>query len=328
MNTTDMRYAHILSFVLEHPWAVTRPMLQTIAGVLGRRAAGHQASEQEIAAALTNRRALPQPEGGAIAVIPVYGVLVPRANMMSDMSGGTSFDALTAKLREALGNPNVSTIVLDVDSPGGSVAGATEFAREVMRARTKKPIVAIANFTMASAAYWLASCATEIVASPSAAVGSVGVFTIHEDLSKALEMEGIKQTYISAGKYKTEANDTTPLSPEAEAFIQKRVDEAYALFCGDISKGRGVPLDDVRTGFGQGRTLSAQEALSIGMVDKIATFDATIARLMNGSGESARQAAESADLTLATAQEPATVTAQERARDFDQQLAAVQLLDL
>lgn len=327
--STDLRYAHILSFVLEHPWAITRPMLQTIAGVIGRRAAGHQASEQDIAAALTNRKALPQPDGGAIAIIPVYGVLVPRANMMSEMSGGTSFDRLTAQLREALGNTNVNTIVLDVDSPGGSVAGATEFAREVLRARTKKPVVAIANFTMASAAYWLASCATEVVASPSASVGSVGVFTIHEDLSKALAMEGIKQTFISAGKYKTEGNEAEPLSPEAEAFMQKRVDEAYALFCGDISKGRGVPLDDVRTGYGQGRSVSAQEALALGMVDKIATFDATIARLMSGSPESSRQAAD--DLTppaLATAQEPATVTAQERARDFDQHLHALQMLDL
>ncbi len=338
----DMRYAHILSFVLEHPWAITRPMLQTIAGILGRRAAGHAASDQDIAAALTNRKALPQPEGGGIAVIPVYGVLVPRANLMSQMSGGSSFDALTAMLREALGNTNVNTIVLDVDSPGGSVAGATEFAREVLRARTKKPIVAIANYTMASAAYWIASCATEIVASPSAAVGSVGVYTIHEDLSKALEMEGIKQTYISAGKYKTDGNESEPLSAAAEAFIQKRVDEAYALFCGDIARGRGVSVEDVRAGFGEGRTVSAQEAQRLGMVDKIATFDATIARLVSGAPSSRSAAAASADDDLAaatsatatpppssaTVQEPAKVTTQERAREFDQQLQAVALLDL
>lgn len=326
-DSTDLRCAHILSFVLEHPWAITRPMLQTIASIVSRRAAGIHSTKDEIDAALVNRKALPQPEGGGVAIIPVYGVLVPRANMMSDMSGGTSFDRLTALLRQALGTSSITTIVLDVDSPGGNVAGATEFAREVLKARAKKPVIAIANYLMASAAYWIASCATEIVASPSASVGSIGVLTIHEDLSKAMEMDGVKQTFISAGKYKTEGNDTEPLGKDAADFMQHRVDEAYGQFVGDISRGRGVPVADVRGGYGQGRTLSAQEALGLGMIDKIATFDDTVARLMAGDTP-ASSAAHDLDAPLDTAQEPATVTAQDRAREFDQQRQALALLDL
>jgi len=312
---TDLRYAHIVSFVIEHPWAITRPMLRTIAGIIGRRAAGKQATSEEIEAALVNRKALPQPTGGGIAIIPVYGVLVPRANVMSDMSGATSFDILTAQLREAMGTASVTTIVLDVDSPGGNAAGATEFAREVLKARTKKSIIAVANYTMASAAYWVAACATEIVASPSASVGSIGVYAIHEDLTEALKMEGIKETVVAAGKYKTEAVEGIPLSPEAEAFLQHRVDETYAQFVGDVSRGRGVPIADVRNGYGEGRTLSAQEALGLGMVDKVATLDETLARLMNAPAKSgqAAQLRPAAD----TIQEPppAVATVQDRRLD-------------
>jgi capsid assembly protease len=298
---TDLRYAHIMSFVLEHPWAITRPMLQTIAGILGRRIAGHGSHAADIEAALNNRKALPQPAGGGVAIIPVYGVIVPRANTMTEMSGGTSCERLTSQLREAMGDTTIGSIVLDIDSPGGSVAGVTELAREIMRARVKKPVTAIANFTMASAAYWIAACATEIVASPSAQVGSVGVLTIHEDLSQALEMEGVKVTLIAAGKYKTEGNAAEPLDAEAADFLKHRVNEAFAQFVNDISRGRGVPVGDVRNGYGQGRTLSAQEALEAKMVDKIATFDETLARLMTapakGNGQAATEILPPADTT-------------------------------
>lgn len=312
---SDLLYAHILSFCVEHPWAITRPMLKTIAGILGRRAAGREMPHAEIDAALVNRKGLPQANGGGIAVIPVYGILVPRANMMSEMSGGTSFEALTGALREAMGNTTVSTILFDVDSPGGNVAGATEFAREVLRARTKKTIVAQANFTMASAAYWFSSCATEVVASPSASVGSIGVLTMHEDLSKALELEGIKETYIAAGKYKTEGNESEPLGTEARAFMQKQVDIAYGRFVADVARGRGVPVGEVRDGYGQGRAISAAEALELKMIDRIATIDETLARLMAAPPANGAAAVAPDSSTRDTAQEPLAVTAQDRRED-------------
>lgn len=312
---SSLLYAHIVSFCIDHPWAVTPPMLRTIAGILGRRAAGHEMPHAEIDAALVNRKALPQPAGGGIAIIPVYGVLVPRANMMSEMSGGTSFEVLTAQLREAMGNSTVGTILFDVDSPGGNVAGATEFAREVLRARTKKTIVAQANFTMASAAYWFSACATEVVASPSANVGSIGVLTIHEDLSKALEIEGVKETYIAAGKYKTEGNESEPLGSDARAFMQKQVDIAYGRFVADVARGRGVPVGEVRDGYGQGRAISAAEALELKMIDRIATFDETLGRLMSAPPANGVAAIAPDSSSRDTAQEPLAVTAQDRRAD-------------
>lgn len=290
-------------------------MLGTVADVLARRIAGQTLTATELEAALTKRDRLPQPSTGAVAVIPVHGVIVPRGNMFSDVSGATSLDMLTAQLNAALGAEAVDTIVLDIDSPGGSCAGCTEFGRELLKARTKKPIVAVAQYTMASAAYWIASAATEIVASPSAYVGSVGVYTIHDDLSKALEELGIKRTYIAAGKYKVDGNETEPLSDSALEHMQSIVDAAYSRFIGDISRGRGVSKDDVKTKYGQGRILTADDALAAGMVDKIGTLEETIARLMGAQKgtRAARAAVEPSSVPAAdTSQEPARVTDQDR----------------
>jgi signal peptide peptidase SppA len=273
-------YEHLRAFALEHAWAVTPAMLEIVAAVLASRVTGRHATDPGLKAALTNRRRLAQPgAGGAVAVIPVYGLIVPRASVFADVSGLISYEALTAQVREAVKTDSVTSIVLDVDSPGGSVAGATEFAQELLRARKKKPITAVAHYSMCSSAYWLGACATEVVAAPSAKVGSIGVFAIHDDLSKALEQEGISRTYITAGKYKADDNESKPLNADALARWQRAVNEATATFHADVSRGRGVPLQRVRTSFGQGATLSAADALKAGMVDRIATLDETVRRL-------------------------------------------------
>lgn len=308
-------YEHVLSFALDHPWAITRPMLGVITGILARRIAGQDVDQAAIEAALVNRKNLPQPMAGSVAIIPVYGVLAPRMNMMSDMSGGTTFEKLTAQLRESVANKTVKTIILDVDSPGGNVAGATEFAREVMRARTKKPVIAVAQYTMASAAYWIASAATEIVAAPSACVGSIGVYTSHEDLSAALEMLGVKKTYISAGDGKVDGNEAEPLSPEAEARIQTVVDNCYATMVGDIVKGRGQGMTTARVkNEWKALTYNADEALSLGLIDSIGTLDETIARVLSTSPDQEdRRAALTFASPDATDQEPPiAATSQER----------------
>lgn len=329
-------YDHVLGFALEHPWAITRPMLSVIAGILARRVAGQDVDRAELEAALVNRKNLPQPQAGSIAIIPVYGVIAPRMNMLSEMSGGTTFEKLTAQLREALGNKSVKTIVFDIDSPGGNAAGATEFAREVMRARVKKPIIAVANYLMASAAYWVGAAATEIVASPSAKVGSVGVYTSHDDLSGAFEQVGLKRTYLSAGDGKTYGNEAEPLSAEAEARIQTMINDAYGLFVGDVVKGRGQPLtaERVRSEW-KALVYSAPEALAMGMIDSVATLDETLARVLSTSPDAAdRQAAQTfvSDDTSPptdTAQEPSGATAQDRSAELalEHQLFELQLTD-
>jgi capsid assembly protease len=139
---------------------------------------------------------------GSVAVLPIYGIISHRESLLGWLFGGTSTQAVSASLRQLLSDPNVSTIVFDVDSPGGSVEGIQELSDEIFAARGKKCMVTVANAMMASAAYWIGSATHEIVVTPSGQVRSIGVYTAHEDISKALEKEGVKITLIRAGNTK------------------------------------------------------------------------------------------------------------------------------
>lgn len=307
------RLQHITAFALSHPWALTPDALEIVAEVLARKIAGQRLSAEEIDARLQDKTKLPQPNagGGAVSVIPIHGVIVPRGNMMTDVSGATSLDSLSAQLDSAINDPKVSKILLDIDSPGGSVAGVTEFSRQVMRARTKKPIIAHARYTAASAALWIGAAATKFVASPSARIGSLGVFAIHNDLSKALETLGVKRTFISSDPRKVQGNEATPLSDAARAEIQKVVDTSAARFRQDVAHGRSLTVDTVRSTFGEGAMFNADEALAIGMVDQIATFEDTVSSLLAGSTSGQMAAEDSIPQPHATSQEPSPATDQE-----------------
>jgi len=310
-KTPTYAYPRVLSFVLDHPWALTRPMLSMVAGVLSR----HLAGVEPGTVAQDQRRGEAGPTTiYGVAVLPIHGVLAPRMNLMSDMSDGATFEGASVALAEAVAAPDVATIILDWDSPGGSVAGADEFAAEVMRARTLKPIISHANFEMCSAAYWAGACATEIVAAPSAMVGSIGVYSIHEDLSAALEQLGVKLTYIAAGKYKVDGNETEPLSDSARARTQATVDAFYERFTDRVAKGRGITPKAVRSGYAEGAAVTADEALALGMVDRIATLDETIARVQRKPPKitNGRAEIDAPPMRADTPQEPSPATGQDR----------------
>jgi signal peptide peptidase SppA len=278
MSTHPHSLDRVLSLAVEYPWAITPTMLPIVARVLGQRLASETPLDLS---AFTGSRPTPATTApGGVALIPLHGVIAPRMNLLSDISGGTTFEAASTALAQAVANPNVSTIVLDIDSPGGSVTGATEFAQRLRQARAIKPIVAVANFQMCSAAYWVGSCATEVVASPSSQLGSIGVYTIHEDLSAALEQLGVKLTYISAGKFKVEGMSGQPLTDSAKARVQAQVDDAFNRFVGDVAAGRRTTAAAIRGGYGQGAVVSAEEAQTLGMIDRLATLEETIARVL------------------------------------------------
>ncbi len=186
---------------------------------------------------------------------------------------------------EWMADPAVSAVVLNFDSPGGSVSGVPELAGDILKSRGQKPVVAIANHLCASAAYWIATAADEMVCTPSSECGSVGVLSAHQDLSGALEQAGIKTTLISAGKYKTEGAPFGPLGEEALAAIQARVDDYYGMFTAAVAKGRGVPVAQVRSGFGEGRVVGAKEAVAQGMADRIDILEGVVAELLKPDAE-------------------------------------------
>jgi len=278
------RYPHVLQFVTSQPWAIRRETLDEMLSILRFRSEGGVFDPDEIRARVDAARSGPREgaRGGAVAVIPMYGIISQRASLMSDMSGGMSLEAFMGAFRDALNDPDVKGIVIDADSPGGSVSGIEEAATEIRNARGLKPIVFVVNTMMASAAYHLGAQADEIVASPSSLTGSIGVYSVHEDWSKADEIAGLKRTYVSAGKYKVEGNPDEPLSDDGRAATQQMVDDYYAMFVKAVARGRGVSAATVRDGYGEGRVLTAKRALDAGMVDRIGTLDEAIARVASG----------------------------------------------
>lgn len=284
-----MKYARLLAEFYATPWAILPERLAVISAVLHRAADGARLSAEEIRSAIgdapeaaAERRTRDASAPGSIAVLPLFGIVSHRIHQVQDISGpgGTSAEGFGKTLRLAVQDPNVAAIVLDIDSPGGSVYGVPELADEIHAARAKKKIVAVANSMAASAAYWIGSAATELMVTPSGEVGSIGVWTGHEDWSKNLEMKGIKVSLISAGKHKVEGNPYQPLDEEARAAIQQSVNDYYGMFVRAVAKHRGAKAADVRDGFGEGRLVRAAEAVSAGMADGVATLDETIARLL------------------------------------------------
>jgi signal peptide peptidase SppA len=280
---TESLYPHVIRSIMERPWAILPETLATIVGLVRMRAAGERLSPEAIGERLAAAAAVQGPRNGPrrgerVAVLPIYGVLMPKANLMSQMSGGTSVEQLQAQFRKAMADPEVGAVVFDVDSPGGQVDGIPELAAEIRAARGRKPMIASANTMAASAAHWLASQADEFTVTPSGVVGSVGVIAAHSDFSKAEEMEGIKTTFMTAGKFKAEGNPHEPLGEEARASIQADVDAYYRMFVDDLAKARSLTAETVRKEHGEGRTLLAEAALKKGMVDRIETLDQAITR--------------------------------------------------
>lgn len=218
---------------------------------------------------------------GATAIIPLRGVIRPGASLMAMLfGGGGGLKMFRAQLREAIEDDDVAQVLIEVNSPGGSVELVPETATEIRELGKIKPIHAIANTDAASAAYWLASQASgDFIVTPSGQVGSIGVFTQHVDWSKWNESFGIDPTFIFAGKYKVEGNPEEPLSEEAREAAQGRIDTWYAMFLGDVAKGRGVTAAAAKKNFGEGRMLLASDALEAGMVDHVESFEAAKSRL-------------------------------------------------
>lgn len=301
-NPNGGRVPHVVRAVQESPWAIMPGTLAAILEMVALRAQGHRFSSEEVQARIGGGPARRDMQTvGSVAIVPVYGVITPKADLLTDMSGGTSVQRLQATFRDAIDDDQVSAVVLDVDSPGGMTDLIPEMAAEIRQARGRKPVVAVANTDAASAAYWLAAQADEVVVTPSGYVGSIGVFAAHDDISGMQEKLGVKTTLVAAGKYKTEFSPFEPLTEEARETMQARVDEIYAAFVADVAKGRRVPVETVRKEFGEGRIVNAKNALKAGMVDRVDTLEATVQRLVRtGRAGNGRQSASATTWTGTT----------------------------
>lgn len=280
------KYARILMSVAATPWAMQPEKLAAMMQILRFAAIGGKLTAEEIEHRLDAARIHPNTDKaianrpGNIALLPLRGVISNRASMIEDVSpgAGTSVEKFTQAFRSAMANDQIKAIIIDVDSPGGNVQGVPELADEIYNARGSKPVVAQVNALCASAGYWIASACDEIVVTPSGEVGSIGVYTIHEDISQYLTQLGVKETMVSAGKYKTEGNPFEPLSDEARVALQASVDDFYGMFVDAVAKHRGATSSDVRNGYGQGRMVRAPQAVTMNMADRLGTLTDTLAR--------------------------------------------------
>lgn len=285
-----LRLGNVVSAINDAPWMILPAKMDELCAVVTAHANGVQLPARHDPYA-ARRDALKQQSAGAIAVVPIYGSLVPRAGMMTDFSGATSAESIAQQVTAAASNPQVGTIVLDVDSPGGSVMGIAEAAAAIASARQSKRVIAVVNTMAASAAYYLASQASEIIASPSSMSGNIGVIMAHLDTSKADAEAGVSYQVVSAGTYKHEGHYGQPLDAEALAATQTMVNSYYDAFVSAVASGRNVSVKAVRVGFGEGRILTADAALAAGVVDRIGTFDSVLAELGASSAPRMRIAA-------------------------------------
>ncbi len=209
---------------------------------------------------------------GSIATIPLMGGIYRYANLFTEICGATSTEILALDIQTAVNNPNVSHIILNFDSPGGQASGIAELAGMIKEASQKKPIIAYVDDMAASAAYWLASACDHIAASKTAMVGSIGaVYTLKLNQGEAQSSE-----IVSSVSPKKRPNVQTE---EGKAQIQNWADKFGAIFVEEVARYRGVSTEHVLANFGQGDMLIGDDALHVGMIDEITTYEALIKQL-------------------------------------------------
>jgi ClpP class serine protease len=256
--------------VLAANWAIQPEWLETIASIAERESEYHgnlQALEAKLGRPLGNTMTATVRDG--VAVIPVEGPLFRRANLMTEFSGASSYEVLARDFAQALADPNIGSVLLSIDSPGGEVNGASEFAAMVRQA--EKPVWAYVGGTVASAAYWIASAADKIITADTAIAGSIGVqagYTVKDG------RPGEKSyRFVSS---QSPMKNASPETDAGAAQIQGNVDALAQVFIDTVARNRNTTAETVLESFGQGAVFVASEALKRGMIDGIGTFEGTL----------------------------------------------------
>lgn len=286
-----MQYQNVVGLFFDNTWAMMPEAMPKMVQVVNRWAVGVKLDKTAVQELMAARPRKLESVDGGIAVLPLFGVIAQRMNIMQEVSeGGTSTEMFGAMFDKAIAEPSIGAVVINIDSPGGSVYGVEELSDKIHKARGTKPIYAVANSLAASAAYWIGSAADQFFVTPSGEAGSIGVLAMHADWSKFNEKLGVNPTYISAGKYKVEGHPDAPLDGEAMQAIQSSVDSYYASFTEAVARNRGTTTRDVRSGFGEGRVVRAKQASEQGMADGVKTLEAVIGELVRGSSKPRRTA--------------------------------------
>nr|WP_137831451.1 S49 family peptidase [Methylobacterium sp. L1A1] len=274
------------------PWAIRPDYLHFMASLAGLDAAGRadrRAAEgrewfrldlQAVAGPTAQRLegaryAMLTREG--VAIVLVVGPIFPRANLMTEMSAsGTSAAMLARELRLAGDDPEVGAILLMVDSPGGSPTGINALADQIYALRGRKRVLAHVTGSAASAAYWLASAAGELVVEKTGIVGSIGVVAA---LSKQVEPDASGSLTIEIVSSSAPNKRPDPQAEDGAAEIRALLDSIETQFITDVARGRSTTPAKVRSEFGAGGVKVGAAAVAAGMADRVQTYERSLADL-------------------------------------------------
>jgi protease-4 len=222
--------------------------------------------------------------GDSIAVIHIDGVI---AGTGTRAGGYITPEYMLDQLDQALADDGVKSILLRIDSPGGTVAASQEISTAVRRASAQKPVVVSVGDICASGAYMVASQCDSIVASPGSAVGSIGVIMEIPNVEGLLDKVGVDFTVITKGDLKDTGSYFRSVTPSETALFDAQMTLAYDQFITDVAEGRGMLEPDVRE-MATGWVWLGAEAIDMGLVDKLGNYDDAIdeaARLGGIEGE-------------------------------------------
>jgi signal peptide peptidase SppA len=281
----------ILDFIGEELWALRRQTLDSLTGVVMRHVRGAKLSADQVEDIKSARA-----DGGAdhprlergyelrgnVAVIPIRGVIAKYASQVNGSSQprGTAAETVLRGLRAALSDDAVKGILLNIDSPGGTVSGVPALAEEIFAASGEKPIWAYSQDLMASAAYWIGSQAERIYAGQAADIGSIGVYAAVVDSSRAAEADGVQVHVVKAGEHKGAFVPGAAVTEADLETLQRHVDETRELFVEAIARGRKADAAQIAT-LANGDTWRADRALERELIDGVRSFEGTLAAMQD-----------------------------------------------
>ena len=215
-------------------------------------------------------------EIGSVAVVSIVGVLMKRESWWMRWFGGNSMDRLRHTIERLAQKATVRTIVLDLDCPGGTVAGTAELGNTIFAARQQKQVVAVVNELAASGGCWIGAAAERVVIGESAMMGHIGVIQKHFDWTAAAAELGVKPTLFTAGRYKAVGDPYKPIDDDGRTVFQGIIDEYYRQFVDAVAHFRGRSFDEVLTNMADARLFIGQQAIDAGLADEIGTLDEVV----------------------------------------------------
>lgn len=268
------QYLRLREMIFNQPLICTPEYAETVMAVLGERI-GVDEKAFSISSEAKDQEGTSVVNG--VYKLPIVGSMVHRGSAMDAASGINSYEGIQSKIQAALDDPKVKGILLEMDSPGGSVAGAFDLRDFIIEAKSIKPIYSYAKDTMASAAYLIGSACDKVYTSQTGNIGSIGVVAMHVDQSDRDKAMGIKPTFVFAGKMKTAGNPHEALEGEALSYLQESVNSSYDMFVNAVADARGIGKQTIRDT--EARVYRGDKAVELGLADGVKSIDAVMEEL-------------------------------------------------